>query len=146
MNKNPPFPLSPVILELKGSTPITRKRINPPSTDDGPLLTDETTDDLFGSQTQKDIPEIINSNSKSILDKIDEAEAMVDEIEKSFRQSDETEDVDDDEGSSDETVQDPIDDANARALRLIKQLEFLHDRQMEIISKKTANAKAVRIN
>ena len=68
---------------------------------------------------------------------------MADEIGKSFRQSDETEDVDDDEGSSDEAVEVPIDDANARALRLIKQLEFRYDREMEIISNKDKHIETI---
>ena len=53
---------------------------------------------------------------------------MADEIEKSFRQSNGTgEDDDDEEGSSNKAVEaqvnDANDDANARALRLIKQME-----------------------
>ena len=142
--KTPPFPISPIVLELKGSSPIVRRRINTPPGDDGPQVTDETLD-LFGSQTQEDSPEIDsnNPNSKSILDEIDEVEAMADEIEKSFRQSDENGDDDDDEESTDETVEAPVEDANAKALRLIKQVEFLHDRQMEIVANKDKHIETI---
>ena len=129
---------------LKGSTPKSRQRINQPANDSASQLTDETIE-LFNSQSQEeedtqhigDTPEVEDVHSKSILEEIDEVEALGNDIESNLRQNeteveygarsdadkdaDEEVDEDADEDASDKT---PGKDANERILRLIMQLEF----------------------
>ena len=120
--KNAPFPMSPTVHVLKGSTPKTRQRVNKPRNDGEPQLTDETID-LFNSQSQEEndqTPEIEDENSKSILEEIDEVEALGNEIEKSLRQnetevknnagSDANDDKDDGDGDKDDNDGDKDDD------------------------------------